>query len=90
MQKYTIKEAKVQNIIAMKIASLFSPHEWYNSSSTYILSFKLVALFCDCTTCFVSDLVINPNCWFSHPQVHIDASNCLLSLFSILKVKVFL
>ena len=29
-------------------------------------SFKLVAFFCDSTDRSVSDLVGNPNCWFSH------------------------
>ena len=29
---------------------------------------KFQALFCDCTAWFVSDLVIIPNCWFSHAQ----------------------
>ena len=33
-----------------------------------IQSFKLLAKFCDCTAWFVSDLVGNPNCWFSHAQ----------------------
>ena len=28
-------------------------------------------VFCDCTAWFVSDLVINPNCWFSHAQAHV-------------------
>ena len=42
----------------------------YNSSSTYIQSFRLLALFCNCTAWFVSDLVGNPNCWFSHAQAH--------------------
>ena len=37
----------------------------------YIQSFKLLALCCDCTGQFVSDLVGNPNCWFSHSQVQI-------------------
>ena len=31
---------------------------------TCIQSFKLLPLFCDCTTWFVSDLVGNPNCCF--------------------------
>ena len=32
----------------------------YNSSSSQIWSFKLLACFCDCTSRFVSDLVGNP------------------------------
>ena len=27
-------------------------------------------MFCGCTARFVSDLVGNPNCWFSHAQAH--------------------
>ena len=34
------------------------------------LFFKLLAFFCDCTGQFVSDLVGNPNCWFSHVKAH--------------------
>ena len=40
----------------------------YYSSSTYIHSVKLLALCCDCTVWFMSDLVRNPNCWFSQAQ----------------------
>ena len=45
-----------------------------------IFSFKLLALCCDHTALIVSDLVGNPNCWFSHAQAHIvfkseDSSN---------------
>ena len=36
-----------------------------------IQSFKLLALFCDCTAWFVSHLVGNPSCWFSHAQAQI-------------------
>ena len=49
-------------------APLFSPYELHYSSSTYIQSFKLLALFRNCTAWFVSDLVINANCLFSHAQ----------------------
>ena len=34
-------------------------------------NFKILAFFCDCTAWFVSDLVRNPNCWFSHAQAQI-------------------
>ena len=37
----------------------------------YIQNFKLLALFRECTAWFVLDLVINPNCWFSHAQAQI-------------------
>ena len=36
-----------------------------------IHKFKILGFFCDCTGRFVSDLVGNPNCWFSHAQAHI-------------------
>ena len=45
----------------------------------YIQSFKLQALCCDCTGQFVSDLVGNPNCWFSHAQVQIYSSFVVIS-----------
>ena len=32
---------------------------------------KLLAFFCDCTACFVSDLVENPDCWFSQVKARI-------------------
>ena len=35
-----------------------------------ISSFKLLALFCDCTDWFVPDLDGNPHCLFSHAQAH--------------------
>ena len=35
-------------------------------------NFKLLAIFCDCTAQFVSDLVGNPNCSFCHAQAHIQ------------------
>ena len=40
---------------------LFSPHGWYNSSSTYIQSFKLLVIFCDRTGQFVSYRVGTPD-----------------------------
>ena len=35
-----------------------------------IRNFNLLAIFCECTARFVSDLVGNPNCWFSHAPAH--------------------
>ena len=35
-------------------------------------NFQLLAIFCDCTAWFVSDLVGSPNCWFSHAQKHLS------------------
>ena len=49
----------------------FLLHGLYNSSSTYTQNFKLLALFCDCTDHFVSDLIGNINCWFFHAKAHI-------------------
>ena len=43
----------------------------YPSSATYIQSLKLQVLFCESTDRSVSDLVGNPNCWFSHAMAHI-------------------
>ena len=39
-------------------------------SSPQIQNFKLLTIFCDCAGRFVSDLVVYPNCWFSHAQAH--------------------
>ena len=51
----------------------------YMDSTIPLLSnsknFKLLAWFCDCTGRIVSDLVITPNCWFSHAQRLISKSN---------------
>ena len=35
-------------------------------------SLKLLTIFCGCTGGFVSELVGNPNCWFSHAQAHLS------------------
>ena len=43
----------------------------YNFSASYIQNFKLLALFCDCTGRFVSDLVGNPEDRFSRVAAHI-------------------
>ena len=40
-------------------------------SILYIQSSKLLACFCDCTGWFISDLVGDPNCWFSHTKAHL-------------------
>ena len=45
-------------------------HGLYNSS-TNTQKFKLLALFCECTDHFVSDLVGNINCWLSRAKAHI-------------------
>ena len=42
-------------------APLFSLLGYYNPSSTKIQNFKPLAIFCDCTAWFVSDLDGNPN-----------------------------
>ena len=44
------------------------------TDSSFIRNFKLLAIFCDCTGRFVSDLVGNPNCWFSDAQAHMFSS----------------
>ena len=41
--------------------------QMYNPSMSYVLNFKLLAIFCGCTVQFVSDLVIK----FSHNAAHI-------------------
>ena len=47
----------------------------YMDSTIPLLSksknFQPLTIFCDCTALFVSDLVGNPNCWFSHAQAHL-------------------
>ena len=42
-----------------------------------IQNFKPLAIFCACTARFVSDLVRNPNCWFSHAQAHLSTSKIM-------------
>ena len=42
----------------------------YTDRTIPLLS-KSKIIFCDCTARFVSDLVRNPNCWFSHAQAQI-------------------
>ena len=42
------------------------------SSSSSIQNFKLLAIFCNCTDRFVSDLVGNPLDHFSHVAAHIE------------------
>ena len=49
----------------------------------YIQSFNILALCCDCTAWFVSDLVGNPKCWFSHAQVHDQGNHLRLSVGGI-------
>ena len=43
--------------------------------STKIRNFKFLAIFCDCTARFVSDLVGNPEDRFSQNEAHIVAAN---------------
>ena len=42
-----------------------------NPSTPSIRNFKPLAIFCDCTARFVSDLVGNPKDRFSHHEAHI-------------------
>ena len=47
----------------------------YTGRFILLENFKLLACFCDCTGSFVSDLVGNTKCWFSHSvaqlQLHV-------------------
>ena len=55
-------------------------------SSTSIQNFKLLACFSDCTGWFVSDLVGNSNCWFSHTVAQMikdHSHNSALALSSV-------
>ena len=45
--------------------------------------FKLLALRCDCTAWFVSDLVGNTNCWFSHSQASYYDARCISAVASL-------
>ena len=54
---------------------LFLLLEKNNPSSCYIQNHKLLALFCDCTNRFVSDLFRNPLDQFSHVTAHLIAVN---------------
>ena len=49
--------------------------------SASLFSLQHLARFCDCTVWFVSDLVGNPNCWFSHAkaQLYVELSNKIAS-----------
>ena len=51
-------------------------------SFSYIQNFKLLACICECTGRFVSDLVRNPENWFSHVMAQMSIS--FLSLCCIL------
>ena len=42
----------------------------YNPSSFYMRNSKPLAVFCNCTARFVSDLVGNPEDHFSHNEAH--------------------
>ena len=53
----------------------------YNSSSTYIQSFKLLALFCECTARFVSDLVGTQIVGFLTHRLNFHPSCCMDILF---------
>ena len=67
-------------------AQLISAFVFATQIVHYIQSFKLLAIFCDCIAWFVSDLVGNPNCWFSHAQAHILKTKLFLlavRLFSV-------
>ena len=44
----------------------FTLHRYYNLST-----FKPLAILCDCTACFVTDLVGNSEDWFSHNEAQI-------------------
>ena len=47
----------------------------YTDSTVFYLNpdFKPLAIFCGCTARFVSDLVGNPEDWFSQNEAHIKA-----------------
>ena len=47
--------------------------------STIPKNWQPLAIFCACTARFVSDLVGNPNCWFSHTMAHM-ALSCIFQL----------
>ena len=57
----------------------------YNVSSSYILNFKLLAIFCGCTGRFLSDLFGTTNC-FSHAAAHINKLT-LYHLEQVLQLK---
>ena len=43
-----------------------------------IQNFQPLAIFCNCTAWFVSDLVGNPEDWFSHKEAHVKTCACIL------------
>ena len=47
------------------------PNTHSTPSSSKIRNVKLLAIFCGCTAAFVSDLVRNSDCWFSHAKAQI-------------------
>ena len=47
----------------------------------FFLNRKVQALFCACTARFVSDLVGNSNCWFSHAMNHMVLQKSELHTF---------
>ena len=50
----------------------FTLHRYYNLSTFQIRHFKPLAILCDCTARFVSDLVGNPEDRFSHNEAQIE------------------
>ena len=71
------KELTSAKIHCTQLSAVSNPQD----VKTYIQSFNLLVLFCDCTAWFVTDLVMNPNCWFSHAQVLFMCSDLNLQIF---------
>ena len=59
-----------------KLISAFVFATWIVQSS-YILNFKPLAIYCDCTAPFVLDLVGNPEDRFSHNEAQISIRNSI-------------
>ena len=72
MRKPKIRNAKAKAQISFALtatlirAYVFATRMEQFPSIFQIQTFKLIAILCDCTGLFVSDLFGNPDCWFSN------------------------
>ena len=70
---YAKTKMQISFAVTAKLISLFVFATWIVQSLFYLNpNFKPLAIFCGFTAWFVSDLVGNPEDWFSHNEAHID------------------
>ena len=59
------------------------------TDSTIPLLFKPLAIFCGSTARFVSDLVRNPEEWFSHNEAHMGACKMSLQMMPVVVLRFY-